>query len=85
MSDSSPPKGRGFLLGFSVTYTGWAKNGLLLSLAVLALGGAELGAAAMHVTLPAWEHTLFTDVEILGTLGMLLCPLTFGIVMPPTE
>lgn len=64
----------------------WAKNGFLLSLGVLALGGgAELTAAVLHASLPAWEHALFTDMEILGTLGMLLFPLVFGIVMPLTE
>ena len=47
--------------------------------------GAELSAAAMHVTLPAWEDALFTDMEILGTLGALLSPLVFGIIMPLTE
>ena len=47
--------------------------------------GAELSAAAMHVTLPAWENALFLDMEILGTLGALCFPLVFGIVLPLTE
>ena len=69
-----------------VNYQRLAKTGFLLSLAVLAVGaGGELAAAAAHVTLPAWENALFTDLEILGTLGMLLCPLVFGIIMPLTE
>ena len=40
---------------------------------------------AMHVTLPAWEDALFTDLEIIGTLGALFSPLLFGIILPLTE
>jgi hypothetical protein len=69
-----------------IDYTWWAKHGFLLSVAILAIGaGAEFATAAMHLSLPAWEHALFVDMEIVGTLGMLLCPLVFGIIMPLTE
>ena len=69
-----------------LNYRWWARTGFLLSLAVFAIGaGAELSAAAMHVTLPAWENALFLDMKILGTLGALCFPLVFGIVLPLTE
>jgi hypothetical protein len=69
-----------------VDYAWWAKYGFVASVAILTMGGgAELAAAALHLSLPAWEHALFVDMEILGTLGMLLCPLVFGIIMPLTE
>jgi hypothetical protein len=69
-----------------VDYAWWAKNGFLASVAILAVGaGAELAAAVMHLSLPAWEHAVFVDMEIFGTLGMLLCPLVFGVIMPLTE
>ena len=62
------------------------KIGFLLSVAVFAIGaGGELFAATMHWSLPAWEHTLLTDLEILGVLGILLVPFVFGIFLPLTE
>jgi len=67
-------------------YERLAKRGFLLSLALLAIGaGGELTAAAMHLSLPAWEQTLLFDMEVVGTLGLLLCPLVFGVVLPLTE
>lgn len=67
-------------------YQWWAKTCFLVSIALFAIGaGGELVAAAMHVTLPAWEDALFTDLEIIGTLGALFLPLLFGIVLPLTE
>ncbi|WP_232686532.1 hypothetical protein [Halobacterium zhouii] len=57
--------------------------GTLASLALVLVGftGASVGAG----TLPGWEITLLTDLEILGVLGLLLCPFVFGIVLPLTE
>ncbi|WP_132058051.1 DUF7860 family protein [Halorussus amylolyticus] len=70
----------------AVNYERWAKMGFLMSLAVLAVGaGGELAASAMHLSLPAWEHTLFFEMEVFGTLGILLFPLVFGVVLPLTE
>ncbi|UPW02119.1 hypothetical protein M0R88_08485 [Halorussus gelatinilyticus] len=67
-------------------YQWLAKTGFLLSLALFAVGaGGELTASAMHLTLPAWEDALFVDLEIIGTLGALLSPLVFGVVLPLTE
>ncbi|WP_137286412.1 DUF7860 family protein [Halorussus salinisoli] len=69
-----------------LNYQWWAKTGFLLSIATFAIGaGAELTAAAMHLALPAWENALFPDMEILGTLGALLSPLVFGVILPLTE
>ncbi|WP_135852371.1 DUF7860 family protein [Halorussus salinus] len=69
-----------------LNYQWLAKTGFLCSLALFAVGaGGELAAAAMHLTLPAWENALFVNFEILGTLGALLSPLVFGVVMPLTE
>ncbi|UPV76047.1 hypothetical protein M0R89_08300 [Halorussus limi] len=69
-----------------VDYRRWAKTGFLFSLALFAVGaGGEIAAAAMHLSLPAWENALFVDMEILGTLGALLSPLVFGVIMPLTE
>ena len=69
-----------------LNYQWWAKTCFLVSLAVFALGaGGEITAAAMHLSLPRWENVLFTDMEILGTLGALFSPLVFGILLPLTE
>jgi len=69
-----------------INYQRTTKLGFLLSIAIFAIGaGAELSAAAMHVSLLAWQDTLFTDMEIVGTLGALLVPLLFGIILPLTE
>lgn len=69
-----------------IDYQRVTKLGFLASIAVFAVGaGGHLSAAAMHASLPAWEDALFTDLEILGTLGALLVPLFFGIVLPLTE
>ena len=69
-----------------VNYQRVTKLGFLASIALFAIGaGGEFSAAAMHLSLPAWEDALFTDLEILGTLGALLIPLFFGIILPLTE
>lgn len=61
------------------------KTGVLLSVAVFGIGaGAELLAAGMHWSLPGWEHVLFTDMEIVGTLGTPLVPFAFGVVLALT-
>jgi len=70
----------------NLDYEWLAKTGFVLSVTMLGIGaGAELLAATMHWSLPAWENALLVDLEILGVLGMLLCPLVFGIVLPLTE
>jgi hypothetical protein len=62
------------------------KVGFALSVAMFAVGaGGELLASGLHWSLPAWEHTLLTDMELLGVLGILLVPFVFGIFLPLTE
>lgn len=69
-----------------LNYQRLTKVGFLASIGLFAIGaGGELSAAAMHVSLPAWEDALFTNLEILGTPGALLVPLVFGVVLPLTE
>ncbi|WP_255151119.1 hypothetical protein [Halorarius halobius] len=69
-----------------IDYPKLTKMGVALGLLLLALGGgAELTAHALHYELPAWENTLFTDMEIVGILLFVLSPFVFGILLPLTE
>lgn len=69
-----------------IEYERMAKAGFLFGLAAFALGaGGELLAAGMHWSLPAWEHALLVDMEVVGTLLALFSPLVFGIILPLTE
>ena len=67
----------------SADYARLAKGGFLLGAAFL-LGGAagEILGHSLYGSLPAWENTLFTDMEILGILLGLLSPFVFGIAAP---
>ncbi|MXR22047.1 DUF7860 family protein [Halobacterium bonnevillei] len=67
----------------NIDYATVAKRGTLASFALFLVGA--LGLAFAAESLPAWERTLLFDAEVLGVLGILLCPLVFGIVMPLTE
>ena len=70
----------------NLDYERVTKVGFALSVAMFAIGaGGELVATGMHWSLPAWEHALFTDIELLGVLGILLVPFVFGIFLPLTE
>ncbi|MGM0398389.1 MAG: hypothetical protein ACQEQY_05285 [Halobacteriota archaeon] len=60
------------------------KVGMLVSFA-LVVGGFVGSWAVSGTGAPAWEQTLFLDAEIVGTLGLLFFPLTFGIVLPLVE
>lgn len=64
-------------------YSKLVKRGTLTSFALFLVGA--LGLALAADSLPAWERTLLFDAEVLGVLGILLCPLVFGVVMPLTE
>ena len=64
-------------------YESLAKFGTLASVALILAGG--VGAAFGSGSLPAWEIALFTDLEIVGVLGLLLCPFVFGVLLPLTE
>lgn len=70
----------------NLDYPRLAKFGFLLGVGLVAAGaGGEVIGHAVYGSLPAWENTLFTDMEILGVLLGLFSPLLFGIVMPLTE
>jgi len=63
-----------------------AKAGFLFGLALFAIGGGgELLGHAMYGSLPAWETTLFFDLEVLGLLIGFFSPFIFGIFLPLTE
>lgn len=63
-----------------------AKSGFLVGLALFTIGGGgELIGHAMYGSLPAWENTLFFDLEVLGLLIGFFSPFLFGIVLPLTE
>ncbi|MFC3477668.1 DUF7860 family protein [Halobacterium litoreum] len=67
----------------NLDYPKLAKYGTLASVALVVVGalGTRLGAG----TLPGWELTLLLDAEILGVVGMVVCPFLFGVFMPLTE
>lgn len=69
--------------GANLDYPDFAKYGTLASFALLLVGaaGTTLGAGR----LPGWELTLLLDLEIVGVLGIVVCPFLFGIVLPLTE
>jgi hypothetical protein len=70
----------------NLDYPKLTKLGVALGFTLFAVGaGAELTAHTLHYTLPAWEDTLFTDMEIVGTLVFLLSPFVFGVFLPLTE
>lgn len=52
---------------------------------VLIGAGGEWMVNAQFVQLPAWEDTLFFDMEVLGVLFFLLSPFVFGIFFPLIE
>ena len=70
----------------NMNYAAWTKHSFLLGVALLVIGvaGHVLG-PAIQGSMPAWEATLFLDLEILGVLIGLIAPFTFGVVLPLTE
>jgi hypothetical protein len=54
------------------------------TLFVVGLLGEVVG-SALFGPLPAWEHTLFFDMEALGVVICLLVPFVFGVALPLTE
>lgn len=67
----------------NLDYSHLAKYGTLASIALVVVGA--LGTSLGKGTLPGWELTLLLDAEIVGVLGMVLCPFVFGIFLPLTE
>lgn len=69
--------------GVNLDYPDLTKYGTLASLVLLLAGAA--GTTLGSGVLPGWELTLLLDLEILGVLGIVVCPFLFGIVLPLTE
>lgn len=70
----------------NLDYPTLTRRGFALGIGLLVVGllGEALGPAVVG-SLPAWGHTLFLDLEILGILVGLFAPLVFGIALPLTE
>lgn len=67
-------------------YAFLAKAGFFVGLGLLVIGaGGELIGHAYFEPLPAWEETLFFDLEVLGLLIGFFSPFLFGIFLPLTE
>lgn len=63
-----------------------AKYGFLLGVSLLAVGaGGELIGNGLYGSLPAWEATLFFDLEVAGVLIGFFSPTIFGIALPLLE
>jgi len=66
----------------NLDYPSLAKRSTLASFVLFAIGALGL---ALGGSLPGWEHSLFFDAEVVGVLGILVCPFVFGIFLPLTE
>ncbi len=70
----------------SIDYPTWTKRSFLFGLGLFLTGLlADLLVSTYFGPVPAWEHTLFVDLEFLGIFVALLAPIVFGIVMPLIE
>lgn len=70
----------------NLDYPRLTKLGFLLGVTMFAVGaGGELVGTSLYGSLPAWETTLFVDLEALGIIVGLLSPFIFGIALPLTE
>lgn len=67
----------------TLDYPDLAKFGTLASLVLVVVGA--LGTALGAGRLPQWELTLLFDLEVVGVLGMVVCPFVFGVFLPLTE
>ncbi|MFB6078744.1 MAG: hypothetical protein ABEJ80_07190 [Halarchaeum sp.] len=69
-----------------IDYPTLTKRTTILSVC-LVLGGFLLADAgpALVGSLPGWALAAATDAEGIGALGIILCPLVFGVVLPLTE
>lgn len=63
-------------------YPKLVKYGMLISLGLVLLG---VGGTQFASGLPAWEQIVLFDAEVVGTLGLLLSPFVFGVLLPLTE
>jgi hypothetical protein len=69
-----------------VDYPTLTKRGVGAGLGLFAVGmlGETIG-PVLFGQLPAWEHTLFFDLEAVGVLLLLVSVFVFGILLPLTE
>ncbi|WP_152039682.1 DUF7860 family protein [Salinigranum salinum] len=69
-----------------IDYPRVTKLGMLAGATLFVVGLlGELVAPVVFGPLPAWEHTLFFDLEAFGVVLLLLVPFVFGIALPLTE
>jgi hypothetical protein len=69
-----------------IDYPRVTKLGTLAGVALVAAGAlGELVGPALFGPLPAWEHTLFFDLEVLGVVLLVFVPFVFGVALPLTE
>lgn len=67
-------------------YAKLTKLGFALGIGLFLTGAVgETAGHAIYGTLPAWENTLFFDLEAIGVVVALLSPFVFGIALPLTE
>ncbi|GAA0261622.1 DUF7860 family protein [Halobacterium noricense] len=67
----------------NLDYSSLVKRSTLASFALFVIGA--LGLQLAGGSLPGWEHALLFDAEVLGVLGIVVCPFVFGIALPLTE
>ena len=69
-----------------IDYSRTTKRGMALGAALFTVGVlGEVVGSALFGPLPAWEHTLFVDLEALGLVLLLFVPFVFGVALPLTE
>ncbi|AAG20322.1 MULTISPECIES: hypothetical protein [Halobacterium] len=67
----------------NIDYPDLAKYGTAASAAMICVGaaGTVLGSGVVS----GWEASMLFDLEILGVLGIVVCPFLFGILLPLIE
>lgn len=67
-------------------YPQLTKQSFAFGIGLFALGAlGSLAGPAVLGSLPAWETTVLTDMELIGVGIALLSPFLFGIILPLTE
>jgi hypothetical protein len=70
----------------SLDYPKLTKQSFLLGITLLVVGAVgEFVGHTYFAPMPAWEATLFLDMEALGVVIALLSPFVFGIALPLIE
>lgn len=69
-----------------LNYERWAKWGFLLGVTLFLIGvGGEWAVHSWLSEVPAWEETLFFDLEVIGLVMFFVSPIIFGIFLPLLE